>query len=336
MHRRLMDPRVRVAILVLLFLPLALSSYGLYRAYRSPVSADREVTLASYAQTGNLDYSVSLKPNTLYDNASRLGPGRTYFSKLANSVDTIFYYDLSGSGIGKVSGTYQLVASLSTDVWEKNYTIIPRTAFSGEGGANFQVPFSVNLSRYTELVTSLGNEVGVPAKESNLKLVYSIESNYLAGGRELKESFSPVVSIPIGKGMFEVGGDMFSQRSGAVKATESYVQQDVLDNRWYYLNTSFLLLFLLAAFALLTEGKRLEIDVPGTAGAINKRYGEWIVGSKEVPNVHKGQRMMPLLSIDDLVKVADELGKPILHSENGGKHLYCVYDGQLVYSYHLN
>jgi hypothetical protein len=79
------------------------------------------------------------------------------------------------------------------------------------------------------------------------------------------------------------------------------------------------------------EGKDREAD------RVKKKYGGWIVDTVNLPS-HADDRVIPLNSLEDLIKVAEETGKPVIHkmsTTSKGEHTYHVFDGLTRYDYTL-
>ena len=58
-----------------------------------------------------------------------------------------------------------------------------------------------------------------------------------------------------------------------------------------------------------------------------------IVDIEELPEIKPNETVIPLSSLDDLARIADDLVKPVLHQVEEGKHIYCVVDGVVRYQY---
>ena len=54
---------------------------------------------------------------------------------------------------------------------------------------------------------------------------------------------------------------------------------------------------------------------------------------EELPSVKPNETVIPLSSLDDLVRIADDLVKPVLHKVAEGRHIYCIVDGTVRYQY---
>jgi hypothetical protein len=72
-----------------------------------------------------------------------------------------------------------------------------------------------------------------------------------------------------------------------------------------------------------------------TALAVGKKYADRIAEARsQTPLVD--EKIVTLGSIEDLVKIADELGKPIMHQSptaTDKRHIYYVIDGTSQYQY---
>lgn len=54
---------------------------------------------------------------------------------------------------------------------------------------------------------------------------------------------------------------------------------------------------------------------------------------EELPEMKPDEAAIPLSSLDDLVRIADDLVKPVLHQVQEGRHIYCTIDGSVRYQY---
>jgi hypothetical protein len=64
-----------------------------------------------------------------------------------------------------------------------------------------------------------------------------------------------------------------------------------------------------------------------------KKYKNVIVDVTELPPIKGEEAVIPFGSVDELVKAADSLLKPVLHQVVADKHIYCVIDGSTRYEY---
>ena len=69
------------------------------------------------------------------------------------------------------------------------------------------------------------------------------------------------------------------------------------------------------------------------AARAKKKYRQLMVDVEELPEVKPTETVIPLNSLDDLVRIADDLVKPVLHRAEEGRHTYCIIDSGVRYLY---
>jgi len=69
------------------------------------------------------------------------------------------------------------------------------------------------------------------------------------------------------------------------------------------------------------------------AARARKKYRQMMVDVEELPGVKPTETVIPLNSLDDLVRIADDLVKPVLHQAEEGRHTYCIIDSGVRYLY---
>ena len=68
-------------------------------------------------------------------------------------------------------------------------------------------------------------------------------------------------------------------------------------------------------------------------GRAKRKHGDVIADVGELPKAKAMETVVPVDSIEELLKVADALLKPVLHRTEVDKHTYCIIDGQTRYCY---
>lgn len=329
-NKKYMDKRIRTGLLIFLILIFLFSLNNLIQAFQIPDTIEEKVSIAGYEQKSSFNYVVILKPSSLYD-TSTLGPGKTYFTEIVDRIDTLFLYEFRSDQPVGISGNYEVTAIVRTELWEKNFTVVPEKDFSG---TSFNVSLPLTLTPYNEVVSSIGNEIGVQAKEPKLELLYKINTTVIADDKQVKETLTTTVIIPLQKKSFEIGGDLSSSKPGSIMKTEQVLQENVVKNRIYSSAVTILILLIFLLVRSRTENIHLEINkMEEKIAKIQKKYGDWIADVKKLPKFTQEQIFIPLKSMEDLIKVAEELGRPVIHVRHGGNHYYCILDGQTCYEY---
>ena len=69
------------------------------------------------------------------------------------------------------------------------------------------------------------------------------------------------------------------------------------------------------------------------AATARKKYKQVLGEIQKLPEVKANETVIPLSSLDDLVQIADDLVKPVLHKVAEGRHSYFIVDGTVRYQY---
>ncbi|HWQ95740.1 MAG TPA: DUF5305 family protein [Candidatus Methylomirabilis sp.] len=332
-HKILLDEKIRIAVSIILIFIVIISLYNLYSSYQIPAEIERNVTISDYAQGSNFNYAVLLKPNSLYDTSTLFSTNQTYFTKIVDRVDTLFFYELTGDKLSSINGSYEVIANINTELWNKSFIIVPKKEFTGGTRANFTVSLPVNVTYYNEISNSIDKEIGVQSKEQKLKLIYNIIAIPASNNEQIKETIAPIIEIPLGKPYFNMQGDLSGFKTGSIKKTELALQQKVLDRRKFSIITTVIFSILFLLFVTLTKNMPLINGTEDKVTKIRKKYGEWIADASELPPAAQGQICVSLNSMDDVIKVAQERGVSIIHAVENGKHCYYAYDGLMRYEY---
>jgi hypothetical protein len=320
---------LKTGVQIILIIMVGLSLYSLFQAFQSESVIDKDIPACNYKGKSDFNYVVLLKPNSLFETQT-ISQNRTYFSKIIDRIDTIFYYEFSCNSAASIKGDYEVVASVNGDTWEKNFTLVPKTEFNGEKRTDFTVKFPVNITRYNDVLNSIGKEIDVQAKNPQLKLIYNINTIASIGGNQAKVAVSPTIIIPLSKSAFEISGDLSTSNTGTIFRKEVIVAQDVINKRIYSAITVLMSLLMLLLFTRFT---RNSLPDKTRIKGIRNKYQDWIAEAKELP---ASKEMIKVSTMEDLVKITEELGKPILHVAKDKNHWYFVLDGQMMYEFQVN
>lgn len=341
-NRRTLAKKIRWSVAAIITILLAASVWGVYYVHSRPAEVGREVPTYSYQYKGEITYQVRLKPNSIFQQKV-LGPGKIYYSKIVDKVNVIFYYQYTGDKpAAPLKGAYEVVASMEDpEVWRKEYVLMPFTELYGEGKTlSFQREFLVDLSFYNEFLKKLIEETGVSPKEPKLAVQVRLFVRAENPEGTVKESLTPTIIIPLNTGILKVEGDLSAKKEGAL--TKKVMVADprikkLKEKQIILLFIPILLGIILALFILLTENKPILVDKrKKLIDSIKKKYGERMVRVGEEFAPSGETTVIVLNSMEELVKVADELSKPIFYREPDSPEefpTYYVFDGLTAFSH---
>lgn len=330
-------------VLLVLFLAFGAGAAAAAYVFRLPVVVTKEVPVLKYRHRAAIDYRVRLKANNYYP-APVLGPGGTYLANFVQAIETLFTYRFAAGekvaleGGSKVTATIEALTKegeKSRTVWERSFALAPPQEFREEGKrAALGQRLLVDLNRYNQLVESLGKEAGVSFSEARLVLKWDVRVRVSSVKGTAYEALAPTLVIPLSQKAFAAGGEPVAEKAGAF-TTEQKLRLSMREKLRYSILAYLAVVgFVLLLFTLGTQGEQVSA-AEKVRRVIYKRHGAFLV---EVTTTEEESetRVVSLATIDDLVKVADELGKPVLHQKSAvGEDLFCVLDGPVRYEFRL-
>ena len=279
------------------------------------------------------------EPETL--SAKILRPGDTVFPKLIDRIDMTYNYELkSPSPLRQVSTEVEISAVIEAPkLWSKKFPL-----FQAKEDGAFSANFSLDLAGYQKSLDAIRTETGASADSYNFSIVAEVRAVARTDAGPINEAYSQTLSTTLGGSSLE-WSELTQSKPGSVKTTR------VVPNAARYLGLSvsgarttsvvfaavFLALFA-SSVVLYLKVKPIRLsETDKMALEIGKKYRERITESvSQTPS--SGEKVISLLSIEDLLKVADELGKPIIHQSykaSGERHDYYILDAGTRYQYAL-
>jgi hypothetical protein len=93
---------------------------------------------------------------------------------------------------------------------------------------------------------------------------------------------------------------------------------------------------IIIGFALITGNVTEKLDkTEKLVNKIKKKYGEWMVEVNKPPKRTLGSENIEVKSLEDLIKISEELGKPVIYYNDGTKHNFYILDESVQYQYIL-
>jgi len=202
------------------------------------------------------------------------------------------------------------------------------------------VDFPLDIASYTQLMQSIISETDVSPSSYTLTITANIHTTADSPYGPIDETFSPTMAGTITGGVLTWNQDLTDSKAGAIDhtttvANKSFGLSSSSAETLFGILSFIFLLCLLGSIMLYyrCRGPRpssydLEID------KIRKKYGARISESTSKSYVEKQEPVL-MNSIEDLIKISDELGKPIVHESgvNSGAQSYYVIDGNTKYEY---
>lgn len=303
----------------------------------------------SYSEDGWFDYEVYLKPNELYETdvlrsdtipaaepsspSQTLGPGLVYFPNIVDSIEAGFSYQfLSDKPATNLAEEVEVTALLEyPGIWGKSFTLVPKTSKSGP----FVVEFPVNIELFNSVTNILRSELGFGAATYDLTITATVHTTGDIDSRHVDQVFTHSLQGQLGMTTFTLKGNLGKQQPGTIV---EYTTVPV-GKAWVFRGLS-LAGLVVAVFGLLfvlrnsRQARAVAVSrIEEEALRAKRKHKGVIVDVGELPLPRVGEAVIPIGSVDELVRTADALLKPVLHHAEANKHTYCVIDSGVRYLY---
>lgn len=323
---------------------------------------------------GKFDYSLSLKPNSIFEGkavlrppsapppvslppsydlattgstspatltpAATVGPGGVIFTRLADRMDVTFSYQLkSDRPVDSVTTDAAIFAVISVpNLWTRNFPLL-QTRKAGD----FNVTFPVDLASYVDLLDAIHTETGGAPESYDVSITANLRTVASSPSGKIDEIFMPAMKGTIRGNVLDWDRTLTASQPGAIKQTK------VIANPNMYMGLSLdgartassalagLFLFLClgsVVLYVLTRPPKPSLAEKEAARLKKKYAGRIVEALGHAPPA--GDKTVSLSSVEDLMRVADELGKPVIHQgliSSDERHVYCVIDGTTRYEY---
>ena len=306
--------------------------------------------------TGEFDYVVNLKPNSIYDtetltppytpatpstpSVTVLKPGDIIFPSLVDRMDVTYDYSFeSDKLVNNMTTEVEIIAVLeASDVWSKEFSLLQ---IEEEG--SFNAEFSLDIAYYLNLLQKIASETGVPAESHNLTVSAKIHTLAETQFGKIDDTFIQSMVGSLGAGTLQWQEELAKTENGSIKTSQVVPNPDKLlglsvSGARVLFTISTIIFFLLSFYAVVfyVRSRTLGLSrVEQEVLRIKKKYRERIIeATSQIPV--KGERIISLDSIENLLITADELGKPIVHHppiNRGDPHAYYVFDGVTRYQH---
>lgn len=330
-------PRRVVSVLVLVFLLLTVwAGYNVTQqaaAARTPGPSGPPIP---YVGAGSYRYTASLAPNDLFNATNVSGTNITLFVPITHWINLTFDDNLSlGSGAA-VSLLDRFTVVLATAAWAKTLFQTTQVNASAQTSEAALVDrYSLNVSRIEALVRTIDDELNYSAALFTVTLTSTVAGTVSAAGEvasvylapRLNLSFEEAVITPTGAPASLAGNLEDPVAGGGPGASQAVMVA--------YLELSGAAGALGVSLWLLWAGRRVGGAAPlPPLEKLIEPYQEAIARTSTIP---RSATLLPVESWEDLVKVADTLGRPILRphespSSPAGSEFY-VFDGTIAYQY---
>lgn len=345
---------VRCILQILSILLALFFAFLIMREFMAERHKEEIVPAYTYDNQGSVQYNVFLKPNTLYSQRN-LNEGNIYITELVDHIEVTFEYNFIGERPADISGNYEIVAMIegymntakeepeisqsevsSKTIWKKDFAITPETNFqTSEDHYSVTKRITLDYNEYNAMskeIISL-TKLSIPTR---LVALMNIHIQVKTDEGNIEENHTQSIIVPFGANSFEIKKNGIGEKSG--KLTESKIVQIPVNRKSIYIYGSSILLAIVAFFFItfLTRGQPTDEHVL-ELNKIFKKYDSRLVAVRTILTGNC-EKNIKVRTMDDLVKLADEVGKPIIYPYSENPKEICqfyVFSDSWFYEYNL-
>lgn len=221
-----------------------------------------------------------------------------------------------------------------TNVWSKTITLVPATQEPGD----FSVDFPLDVNYLGALAQAIDQETGSGTTTYNLSIEAKVHTTARAPFGPIDETFTQTMNGTLSASALMWDKELQKKDPHTVKGTRTVIDPNVDKYRTW--SVVLLVLILLGGSFVVWNIIRAR-PVISRAGKealrAKKKYKNAIMDVGDLPGPRPDEVVIPVPSLDELVKAADNLFKPVLHktlqNAEAEQHAYCVIDGLTRYEY---
>lgn len=318
MKKLTLNKKPRLALILVLILFIILSLLLIFNNISNPGFEDEKITLYTYNYKSKIDYDVYLKQNSLYKEKN-LKEGKIYITEFVDYIGANLKYEFNGERAADIKGEYNIIAKVKgftgegedlVNIWEKDFPIKQYEWFkSNDGKILISESVILNLNDYNTFVREIKESSKIKCS-TDLTLIMNINLTGTTVNGPIEKTISPSLIIPLDVDMFEIIEEDIVDQTEAIEEIKQ-VKKPI--NRNIIIIYGIIIVFLIIALIILIFFTKLACEknqFEKELFKIFKKYGDRLVALNSDINITNSKNVK---SIEDLVKIADEIDRPIVY-----------------------
>ena len=294
---------------------------------------DRE-TFIRYSEEGDVKYSVTLKNNEVFGDAS-LGEDRAYVAALIDNVNMDFRYNLDMDQAAEYTYSYsadaQIVIKQSSTkklIYKGRLTdttpeLLPGETVSLEEpkkGLSFRKTLSVNYTEYNERAKAIIKALDLKGVTCTLEVTMKmdVKGSIESADKEKANTYNFALEMPLNVDMvsFTKTSSIPTGENKIIITNEGVARMVFLVLTIIFLVLTVIFGLLLLAFIFLTRNTDINYSIQVNKVVSNyKSYIQQIIN----PFDRTGYQLLVLSDFSELLEIRDTIQSPILMNENEDK-----------------
>lgn len=314
---------LRLAIIIICVALIGTLATLSFILYKNPGVDEKKVPTYSYENKEKINYEVFLKPNSLYATKS-LGEDQVYLANLIDYVDTVYTYEFNGEREAEIKGSYEIVAVVEgytgeadklTTLWKKQFPLVAKTNFEAKDKKySITKKIPLKLSDYNAFADKIKEETKI-GTQAKVTTYMNIELNAKTDKGVIEKKSTTSLEAPLATSYFKITKKQAESKPEALVEVKS-VPRPLNRNLLTGYGAGIGILFV-ALVGLIFGTQKAETDpFVKELKKIFKKHGTRLV-ALESELATTSEQQSKVRSIEDLVRISDELGRPIIY-----KHCY--------------
>lgn len=336
----------RSTYILILLLIIAVCLFALYNTFNSDNKKFVKTNIYEYNNKFSYSYDVNLVEND-YITKDNISDGNAYITDLLDKVSLNMTYLYNANKQSDVIYTYQVVGNLEATylkdgveqkVWKKTDVLVPMKEQNNTGDSlEINEALDVNLKEKIQEIKNFQAEVGMQV-QTKYTVVMEMVTRTNVLGQEIINIYSPDVVFEIGSKTTTVTTNTENTEKPQV-ATKMINEQEEQSQVKNAVLTGVIVVAGVMLIVVLLKTKNsntVRNEYKLELNRILKSCQEKIVVVKDKIKT-EGQNVVNVNDFDEIIKVSEELFKPILYWNNEGdeESWFCVDGNNIIYRFIL-
>ncbi len=327
-----MRKSIRCFYLIIATIMLVTSFANICKATLKNTTTTSKKEIYSYTNEFDYSYKVNLI-NNKYIDENTLDMGQTYITDLIKNIDLTLNYNYSGSENLKTEYKYKITGKLQAvytkdgeeqKVWEKEENLLEETTGSEDTGCiSINEDIQLNLKEQNNLVKEFEQEMNM-ALDATYTISLEIETTAKAENKNVVNKYVSPISIELGEKTTQINGENYKKDTEYVTAENEITE----NNEEYSINIGLLLVNIIILtvaiivyryiFTKTVVINRIKNDYRRELNRMLRLCQDRIVEVKDKVDI-KQENIIDVKDFGEIIKVSEELFKPILYWESKEK-----------------
>ena len=294
----------------------------MYKKIAHPGIREEKVPLFKYNKESNVNYTVNFKSDNMLYNVASSEESGVYITEFSDYISVYFNAKFDGQESAEIEGDYEIVAVMEgympkekeeMTIWKKEIVLLPNTPFK-ENTKNFTLSkdASIKLEDFNHYVATL---VDVSKASSPVKLSVFMNVNLKAKTHHgiIEENYRPAIVLALNQSYFEIAKTNIEKMPKAVEVIKE-VKLSMYQGGVIFLFIGLLLIVMLLVYLIFFTTGYKQSQFIKQVNKIFKKHGNRLVAIKD--EIKLTPKSYEVNSFDDLIRISDELGKPIMYKYN--------------------